>query len=148
MIDGATGTVVWEPLTLTEYASLRAKTTVTLTEIATATTGDEELETVVAAVFAGGIALWVACKSKTHSCTSRLKLTTYIPQSGAAGAALSIQPPSQPPDGSKEDDKLCPTNPKEERQNCGGADSVGPSSLTGSQILTSPPWSTKAVSAR
>ena len=115
-----------------------------LTEIATATTGDEELETVVAAVFAGGI----ACKSINHSCTSRLKLKIYVAQSGAAGATLAIQLPSQPSDGSKEGNKLCPSNPKEECQNCGGADSMGPDGLTGSQILTSPPWSTKAVSAR
>jgi hypothetical protein len=50
-------------MTLTQYASLGAKTTVTLTEIATATIADEEIETVVAAIFAGGIAWWVAYKS-------------------------------------------------------------------------------------
>ena len=66
MIGGATGTVVREPMTLTRYASLRAKTTVTLTEVATATTADEEVETVVAAVFAGGIAWWVSCKFINH----------------------------------------------------------------------------------
>jgi hypothetical protein len=70
VINGATGTVVWEPITLSEYASLRAKTTVTLTEIATATTAGEEVETVVAAVFAGGIAWWVAGKSINHSYNS------------------------------------------------------------------------------
>lgn len=68
VISGATGTVIWEPMTLTQYASLRSKTTVTLTEIATATSADDdELETVVAAVFAGGVAWWVACKSIIHS---------------------------------------------------------------------------------
>jgi hypothetical protein len=41
----------------TQYANLRAKTTVTLTKVATTTTADEEIETVVAAIFAGGI-LW------------------------------------------------------------------------------------------
>jgi hypothetical protein len=66
VISGATGTVVWEPMTLTQYASLRAKTTVTLTEVASATTEDGELETVVAAVFAGGIAWWVACESRNR----------------------------------------------------------------------------------
>jgi len=66
VIDGATGTVVWEPMTLTEYASLRALTMVTLTESATATTGGDELETVVAAIFADGIAWWIACKSKGY----------------------------------------------------------------------------------
>jgi hypothetical protein len=125
VIDGATGTVVWEPMTLTEYASLRAKTTVTLTESATATTGGEELETVVAAVFAGGIAWWVACKSINHSCIARSKLKIYVAQSGAVGATLAIPPPSQPLDGSKKDDPTCPSNPKSECQNCGGADSVG-----------------------
>lgn len=61
VIDGATATVVWEPMTLTDYASLRSKTTVTVTEAATATTGSTELETVVALVFAGGVAWWAAC---------------------------------------------------------------------------------------
>jgi hypothetical protein len=125
VINGATGTVVWEPITLSEYASLRAKTTVTLTEVAAAKTASEEVETVVAAVFAGGIAWWVAGKSINHLYNSRSKLKIYAAQSGAAGAALAIQPPCQPPDGSKEDDPACPSNPKEECQNCGGANSVG-----------------------
>ncbi|KAF2200687.1 hypothetical protein GQ43DRAFT_373221 [Delitschia confertaspora ATCC 74209] len=61
VIDGKTGTAIWEPLTMTEYKKLRASTTITLAETATLT-GDSQVETVVAVVFAGGIAWWLACK--------------------------------------------------------------------------------------
>jgi hypothetical protein len=53
------------------------------------------------------------------------KLKIYIVQSGAAGAALAVQPPSQPPNGSKEDDETCPSSLKEEYKSCSGADAVG-----------------------
>jgi hypothetical protein len=55
VIDGQTATVVWEPITLTEYKSLRASTTVTLSETAT-TSSASEVESVVAIIFAGGVA--------------------------------------------------------------------------------------------
>ena len=54
-----------------------------------------------------------------------LWLTANVAQSGAVGAALAIPPPEGPPDGSKEDDPACQSNPKEECKDCGGADSVG-----------------------
>jgi hypothetical protein len=63
VVNGETGTGVWEPMTLTEYRNLRASTTVTLTETATATDADSEVETVAAVVFAGGVAWYLACKS-------------------------------------------------------------------------------------
>ncbi len=61
VVDGKTGTVVWEPLTLTDYTKLKASTTVTVTE--TATPVDDKAETVVAVIFAGGVAWWMACES-------------------------------------------------------------------------------------
>jgi hypothetical protein len=66
VVDGQTGTAVWEPLTLTDYTQLRASTTVTITESAT-NTGDSQVETVVAVVFAGGVAWWMACKLSVTS---------------------------------------------------------------------------------
>jgi hypothetical protein len=112
-------------MTLTQYASLGAKTTVILTEIATATTANEEIETVVAAIFAGGILCRLPVSLSTFDASLGPKLKIYIAQSGATGATLAIRPPSQPPGGSKEDGKTCPSNPKEEYKNCGGADAVG-----------------------
>ena len=66
-MDGQTGTVVFEPLTLTEYEKLRHKTSVTVTELATATASDADstLETAVAVVFAGGIS-WIAICTYLH----------------------------------------------------------------------------------
>jgi len=61
VVNGETGTVVWEPMTLDEYKGLRASTTVTLTESATASGADSGLETVAAVVFAGGVAWYLAC---------------------------------------------------------------------------------------
>lgn len=58
--DGETGTVVWEPMTLDEYNDLRTSTSVTFTESATASDADSVLETVVAVVFAGGVAWHLA----------------------------------------------------------------------------------------
>jgi hypothetical protein len=68
VIDGQTATAVWEPMTLTEYKNLRASTTVTLSETTTVG-GVSEAETVVAVVFAGGVAWWLAgkCFSQTQS---------------------------------------------------------------------------------
>lgn len=62
VIGGKTGTAVWEPMTLDEYKGLRASTTITLTESATQS-GKNELETVAAVVFAGGVAWYLACMS-------------------------------------------------------------------------------------
>jgi hypothetical protein len=59
VVDGETGTVVWEPLSLTEYSNLKVSTTVTLTDSATASS-DSEIETVVVVVFAGEICWWLA----------------------------------------------------------------------------------------
>lgn len=61
VVDGQTGTVIYEPMTLPQYTNLRSHTTVTLTEVATTTTSDggTGLETALAVVFAGGIA-WLA----------------------------------------------------------------------------------------
>jgi hypothetical protein len=61
IVGDQTGTVVWEPMTLTEYKGLRASTTITLTETATATGAGSDLETVAAVVFAGGVAWYLAC---------------------------------------------------------------------------------------
>lgn len=61
VVNGETGTVVWEPMTLSEYKGLRASTTVTLTESATASGAESGLETVAAVVFAGGVAWYLAC---------------------------------------------------------------------------------------
>lgn len=62
VVNGETGTVIWEPMTLDEFTDLRASTTITLTETATASGADSGLETVAAVVFAGGIAWYLACK--------------------------------------------------------------------------------------
>lgn len=59
VVNGETGTVVWEPMTLSEYKGLRASTTVTLTESATASGAESGLETVAAVVFAGGVAWYL-----------------------------------------------------------------------------------------
>jgi hypothetical protein len=64
VVDGQTGTAVWEPLTLTEYSGLQASTTVTLTESATSS-GDSSIETAIAVVYAGGIAWWLAGELNT-----------------------------------------------------------------------------------
>jgi hypothetical protein len=74
VINGTTATAIWEPITLTEYKSLRASTTVTLSETATVST-DSEVETVVAVIFAGGIAWWLAgeCFSKLQNLLSCLR---------------------------------------------------------------------------
>ena len=69
VVDGQTGTAVWEPLTLTEYSRLQASTTVTLTESATSS-GDSSIETVAAVVFAGGVAWWLAGEFKTAALLS------------------------------------------------------------------------------
>ncbi|KAF2661766.1 hypothetical protein K491DRAFT_647028 [Lophiostoma macrostomum CBS 122681] len=63
VVDGQTGIVVWEPMTLDDYRSLRASTTIELTETATASRSGagSELETVAAVVFAGGVAWYLAC---------------------------------------------------------------------------------------
>lgn len=64
VVNGQTGTVIYEPITLTQYSNLRYHTTVTVTEVATSTASDGGvgLETALAVVFAGGIA-WIAiCK--------------------------------------------------------------------------------------
>ncbi|KAH8744098.1 hypothetical protein BGZ57DRAFT_779032 [Hyaloscypha finlandica] len=63
VVYGQTGTVIFEPLTLTEYASLRMSTTVTLTDVATTTDGGSSMETVLAVIFAGGLA-WLAVYAK------------------------------------------------------------------------------------
>lgn len=62
VVNGETGTVIWEPMTVDEFTDLRASTTITLTETATASGADSGLETVAAVVFAGGIAWYLACK--------------------------------------------------------------------------------------
>ncbi|KAI0452149.1 hypothetical protein F5B21DRAFT_527276 [Xylaria acuta] len=109
VVDGQTGTVIYEPLTLTQYSNLRSHTTVTLTEVATATTTDAAggLETALAVVFAGGIA-WIA-----------------VSESGGAAAIAAIQPPTQKPEDAKDDDSSCKSNPEEECPNCGGSDGLG-----------------------
>lgn len=61
VINGETGIVVWEPMTLDDYQGLRASTTVTLTESVTASGADSGVETVAAVVFAGGVAWYLAC---------------------------------------------------------------------------------------
>ncbi|TVY82833.1 Heterokaryon incompatibility protein 6 OR allele [Lachnellula suecica] len=104
---GQAGTVIFEPVTLSGYASLRVSTTVTLTEVATTTDGASSMETALVVIFAGGLA-WLA-----------------VSESGAAGAIAAISPPSQPPEDAKDNDSKCPSNPEEDCQNCGGADQVG-----------------------
>lgn len=63
VVGDQTGTVIYEPVTISQYSNLRSKTTVTLTDVATSTASDggESLETVLAAVFAGGIAWLAVC---------------------------------------------------------------------------------------
>ncbi|KAF2848239.1 hypothetical protein T440DRAFT_401802 [Plenodomus tracheiphilus IPT5] len=61
VVNGETGIAVWEPMTLDDYKGLRASTTVTLTESATASGADSGMETVAAVVFAGGVAWYLAC---------------------------------------------------------------------------------------
>ncbi|KAI0546445.1 hypothetical protein F4679DRAFT_587457 [Xylaria curta] len=109
VVDGQTGTVIYEPLTLTQYSNLRSHTTVTLTEVATATSTDEagSLETALAVVFAGGIA-WIA-----------------VSESGGAAAIAAIQPPNKKPEDAKDDDSSCKSNPEEECAKCGGSDGHG-----------------------
>ncbi|KAK7955848.1 carbohydrate esterase family 3 protein [Apiospora aurea] len=108
VVDGQTGTVIYEPMALTQYSNLRYHTTVTLTEVATTTTdGGTGLETALAVVFAGGIA-WVA-----------------ISEAGGAAAIAAIRPPGRKPEDAKEDDRSCKRNPEEECPNCGGSDGYG-----------------------
>jgi hypothetical protein len=61
IVNGETGTVVWEPMTIDGYRWLRASTTITLTESATASGANSGLETVAAVVFASGVACYLAC---------------------------------------------------------------------------------------
>ncbi|KAH7084166.1 hypothetical protein FB567DRAFT_603906 [Paraphoma chrysanthemicola] len=69
VVDGETGIVIWEPMTLDEYRNLRAATTITLTEIATTTGAGSEAETVAALVLAGGAAWYLACSQEAdQSC--------------------------------------------------------------------------------
>ncbi|RYP21066.1 hypothetical protein DL765_002473 [Monosporascus sp. GIB2] len=106
VVDGQTGTVIYEPLTLTEYAKLRASTTVTVTGSPTATSsGDSSLETMLAVVFAGGLT-WLA-----------------VSESGGAAAIAAIRPPNKKPEDAKDDDKSC--EPEPECKDCGGSDGVG-----------------------
>jgi hypothetical protein len=123
-IDGHKATAIWEPLTLTKYQSLRASTTVTLTETATATNGSSEVETVVAVVFAGGVAWWLAGEFLRPDKSKRFADGVGKGQIGF-GAALGLTPPTSQPEGSKKDDKNCKANPKRKCNDCGGADLVG-----------------------
>ncbi|GAW16078.1 hypothetical protein ANO14919_055010 [Xylariales sp. No.14919] len=109
VVNGQTGTVIYEPLTLTQYSNLRSHTTVTLTEVATATYSDDAggVETALAVIFAGGIA-WLA-----------------VSESGGAAAIAAIKPPSQKPEDAKDDDSSCKSDPEEECPNCGGSDGYG-----------------------
>ncbi|KAH8164209.1 hypothetical protein CIB48_g4019 [Xylaria polymorpha] len=109
VVNGQTGTVIYEPLTLTEYSNLRSHTTVTLTEIATATYSDDAggMETALAVIFAGGIA-WIVAS-----------------ESGGAAAIAAIEPPSEKPEDAKDDDPECKSNPEEECPKCGGDDGHG-----------------------
>lgn len=69
--NGQTGTIVYEPMSLTDYAKLRHKTTVTITTSRTATTtGEGSIETELAVVFAAGWIWAVICKpdERTHEC--------------------------------------------------------------------------------
>lgn len=60
-VDGQAGTIVYEPMTLSEYSGLRASTTVTVTNlVATSTDSSSDMETFVAVVAAGGILWWAA----------------------------------------------------------------------------------------
>jgi len=62
VVDGQTGTVIWEPRTISAYTNLRASTTVTITEADTTSNAGGGLQTVEAVIFAGGIAWWAICK--------------------------------------------------------------------------------------
>ncbi|KAH4074369.1 hypothetical protein HBI25_233920 [Parastagonospora nodorum] len=107
VVNGETGTVIWEPMTLDEYKGLRASTTVSLTETATASGANGGLETVAAVVFAGGVA-W------------------YLASQNAAAAAIVFQPPPQKPEGSREDDNTCKNNGnKPDCDDCGGNTPLG-----------------------
>jgi hypothetical protein len=118
-VNGETGTVVWEPMTLDEYKELRASTTVTLTETATASGADGGLETVAAVVFAGGVAWYLACKYRQMSARMTDKLMLIA--QNAAAAAIVFQPPPQKPEGSREDDTTCKNNGnKPDCDDCGG----------------------------
>lgn len=46
-------------------------------------------------------------------------------QSGAGAAALAIQPPTQRPEGSREDDSRCKKDPKDKCDSCGGGTPLG-----------------------
>lgn len=59
VVGGQTGTVIWEPLTLSEYTGLMASTTVTITDmVQTSTDSSSGMETFVAVIFAGGVTWW------------------------------------------------------------------------------------------
>jgi hypothetical protein len=75
VVNGQTGTVVYEPITLTQYSNLRYHTTVTLTDLATTTTSDGAtgLETALAVVFAGGIGWLAVCKFVCAYCVIRIR---------------------------------------------------------------------------
>ncbi len=71
VVNGSTGTMVWQATTLSGYEGLKASRTITTTfettsTISQASTTTTQLgtETVVAVVFAGGVAWWAACKSQ------------------------------------------------------------------------------------
>ncbi|KAG4440749.1 hypothetical protein IFR05_003793 [Cadophora sp. M221] len=96
------------------YEGLRAATTITTTVATTSTasqasttTVETGVETIVAVVFAGGIAWWAA----SHF--------------GAAEAISQIEPPGDKPDDSKDNDPECRLDPKETCTECGGRNSCG-----------------------
>lgn len=66
VVGGETATVVFEPKTLTEYAGLRASTTLTVTETTTTSDGATGLETGVLVVFAGGVSWWAICEYSSY----------------------------------------------------------------------------------
>ncbi|PVH80851.1 hypothetical protein DL98DRAFT_587909 [Cadophora sp. DSE1049] len=114
VVSGNTGTVVWQATTLSGYEGLRVATAITTTVATTSTasqasttTVETGVETVVALVFAGGIAWWAA----SHF--------------GAAEAISQIEPPGDKPDDSKDNDPACRLDPKETCTECGGRNSLG-----------------------
>lgn len=79
VVDGQTGTVVFEPVTLSDYAKLRHKTTVTVTDVATATeSGGSSLETGLIAIFAGGIAWLAICEYRSATCDQRFPTDSLL----------------------------------------------------------------------
>ncbi|KAE9363334.1 hypothetical protein N431DRAFT_524257, partial [Stipitochalara longipes BDJ] len=107
VVSGQSGTVIYEPLTLPQYSNLRSHTTVTLTELATATVSDEAgtLETVLAVVFAGGLT-WLAVNAKDDDRSCKSNPEEECPNCGGSnGLGLC----------SSGDQAGCPC---EEKQNC------------------------------